>query len=145
MKQLELLSRVKGVKKRRDLLILLALAEGAKQTEVAQTCGLNKSTISRIQNRNKELLDELTLKANLATKAGRLRRAYREINKKTDSKKDLLDWLEYVRKEIEGDKSTVISNTIINKTEREREIVDREAERFREKLRAEIPLLQRLL
>ncbi len=106
MKQTKLLNDVKGIKKSRNLLILSALSEGGQQVAVAKQFNLNKSTISRIASKNKELLDHLTFNASFASKAGRLRIAFQEIQRKIGtSKKDLIDCLEYVRKEIEGDKA----------------------------------------
>ena len=116
MKQLQFITRIKGIKKRRDFLILQALAIGEKQTSVAEEFVLHKSVISRIAKRNLELLNELTLRAELATKAGRLRIAFNEIRGKVgQSKKDLLDWLEYIHKELESEKGTVINNQVFNR------------------------------
>jgi len=137
MKHLQILDRVKGIKRMRDFLILQALAEGEKQVDVAQKFKLHKSVISRIAKRNSELLDELTFKEELSAKAGRLRIAFKEIKSKVgESKKDLLDWLDYVRKEMEGDKGMVITNQIINK--KDGEMFTGEDREFQEKIRQDL-------
>jgi len=100
-------NKVRGRKKVTYLLILLALAEGNHANKVADAFHYSEGNISKIAKANKELLDELTLQADLSNKAGRLRKAYQIINKKNDSKKDLLDWLDYVRKEqIDSEKAS---------------------------------------
>lgn len=105
----ELFKQVRGIKKGRDLLILLGIASGLLQQEMADKFKLAKSNISRIVRNNFDLLNKLTISSELAQKAGRLRYAFKVIQQREKikegySKKDTLDWLEYIRKEIEGDK-----------------------------------------
>jgi len=119
MKPLQVLDEVKGIKKRRDFLILQELAEGARQVEVAERFGLHKSVISRIAKKNRALLDDATLKAELSKKAGRLRIAYQEIRRKRgSSKKDLLEWLEYVRRELAEERGNASHNRTRNRRDK---------------------------
>ena len=99
--------RVFGYNKERDLFILKCLANGYTLQEtldfVAEQFPNKKleseGRISQIKEDNRELLDELTFKADLSTKAGRLRQAMKYMRGKDRSKKDGIDILEYIRKE----------------------------------------------
>lgn len=99
----QFLEEVQGTNKRRDLYILELLADGALQVEVAKELGLDKSRIAQIASINKTFLDKLTFQSRFATKAGRLRLAFRFLAEKASSKKDPIEILDYIRKEIEGD------------------------------------------
>ena len=115
-KDIELIDRVISSKKARDLAIIKAYAEGLTEKEVGACFNLDYSTISKILKPNRALCDEITISLANKKKARRLRVADRHIRRKDgNSRKDLLDWLEYERKEIEGDKNTNISfkDTII--------------------------------
>lgn len=100
-------SRVFGNHKQRDLWILQRLGEGYTQQEVLALLEeesaekLTKGRISQIVEVNREFLDEITHKMELAVKAGRLRKAFQLIRKMENSKKDPLDILEYIRKEMQ--------------------------------------------
>lgn len=93
-------------KQRRDAAELLAM--GLTNAEVAQRVGVTERNIYRWKKHPEFLseVDHLTLSTYLAQKAERLRVAYRVIEQKAQqaSRKDLLDWLEYVRQELEGTK-----------------------------------------
>jgi hypothetical protein len=97
------LEEVQGIHKRRDLLILEKLAEGTIQVEVAKDFNLRQARVSCIAINNRALLDKLTFSTKFATKAGRLRLAFRCLQGRTSSKKDTIEILEYLRKELEGD------------------------------------------
>ncbi len=102
---IKVLDRVVGEKKELYLSVLKALAEGFTEKEVGLIFNLSEGRISQIYKANKKLCDELTLEANLSNKAGRLRFAFRNLRRKDGhSQKDPLDWLEYIRKEIVGEK-----------------------------------------
>jgi hypothetical protein len=102
---IQLLDRVIGEKKERDLAVLQMIAEGYTGDEIGFLFKLVKSRISQIHKANKQLCDELTLTAELATKAGRLRKAFRVLRRKGDhTLSDSLDWIKFVRTEIEGEK-----------------------------------------
>lgn len=106
---------VTGYNKERDLLILYGLASGLTQQEVGDKVQIHRSVVSKIASHNFDLLNKITMQAELAKKAGRLRFAFRVLQKRDrvtegDSKKDSLDWLDYIRKEIEGDKTAVQVN-----------------------------------
>jgi hypothetical protein len=105
---IKLHDRVIGDKKDMYLGILQCLAGGLTGVQTAKLFNLTTGRISQIYKANKQLCDELTLIAELGLKAGRLRYAYRALLKKDGkSKRDPLDWLEFVRKEIEGDKPLI--------------------------------------
>lgn len=97
------LEEVHGTHKERDLFILERLAEGATQAEIAKEFGLCQSRIAYIAINNRILLDKLTFMTKFATKAGRLRLAFRFLQGRVSSKKDALEILDYIRKECEGD------------------------------------------
>lgn len=97
------LEEVHGIHKKRDLFILERLAEGTVQTELAKEFNLCQSRIAEIAANNKTLLDKLTFMTKFATKAGRLRLAFRFLQGRVSSKKDALEILDYIRKECEGD------------------------------------------
>jgi hypothetical protein len=102
---IKLLDRIVGTKKELYLAILQRLAEGFTEEQIGAMFNLVKSRISQIYKANKELCDELTLNADLAKQAGRLRFAFRNVHRKEGkSIKDQLEWLEYIRKEIVGEK-----------------------------------------
>lgn len=104
----DIIDRVRGRKKKLYLSILLLLAEGFTQEKVSEIIRLTQSRISVIAKYNRELLDALTLKSEMAVKGGRLRKAFRIVQGKRErSDKDLLDWLEYIRKEVEGEKALI--------------------------------------
>lgn len=114
-KDIKLLDRVISSNKARDFLILQQLAEGFTEEEVAKNFNLTEGRISQILKPNKALRDELTMRSELAEKAGRIRYAYKQLRKKKDrSHKDSLDWLQYVKSEIVGDKPLVDQSTHIN-------------------------------
>jgi len=107
----DIVERIEGRKKERNYFILQALAKGYTQKQVSdilaeQNIKLSQNRISEIASENQELLDELTFKNDFAVKAGRIRIASRilqkKLSKKEESKKDILDWLEYLRREEEG-------------------------------------------
>ena len=105
------LEKVQGRKKERNYYILQMLANGFTQPEVIAViskifhCHLTQARVSQIEVSNREVLDELTLTADLATKAGRIRKALKVINHKGErSMSDLLDWMKYLRVEVEGEK-----------------------------------------
>jgi len=104
------IGRVFGYNKERDFFILQALAEGYTLKEILDFIAeqfptkklKSEGRISQIKEDNRELLDELTFKSEFATKAGRIRLANRILKKKGDvSKKDTLDWAEFIHKEME--------------------------------------------
>lgn len=100
------LSHFRWSKKRR--LAAELLAAGFTNAETAQRVGVSERTIYRWKCYPDFLteVDHLTLNTHLAQKAERLRLAYRIIADKAKqaSRKDLLDWLEYLRQELEGTK-----------------------------------------
>lgn len=97
------LEEVYGTHKKRDLFIIERLAEGATQSELSKEFNLCQSRIAYIAINNKTLLDKLTFMTKFATKAGRLRLAFRFLQGRVSSKKDALEILDYIRKECEGD------------------------------------------
>lgn len=113
---IKLLDRVIGEKKELYLAILQHIAEGFTHEEVGLMVNLTRSRISQIYGANKQLCDELTFKAELATKAGRVRKIMRVINRKGDrSLSDVLDWMKLLRTELEGEKGINLSiNTTAN-------------------------------
>ena len=104
--EIKVLEQIQGEKKEMYLDILKHLAMGLTELQVGTLFNLSESRISQIYTANRKICDELTMDADLAKKAGRLRYAFRQLNKKGESRsrKDSLDWLEYIRKELEGDK-----------------------------------------
>ena len=110
--KIQFLERVFGYNKERDLCVLQALADGYNRSDTVKLVNnqfpnsmlTDSSRVSQIAKANRELLDELTLKSEFAMKAGRIRLANRILKKKGDvSKKDTLDWAEFIRKELEGE------------------------------------------
>lgn len=110
--KVQLLERVFGGNKERDLFILQSLADGSTYEDTLNTINqefpdqnlADITRISQIARVNKELLDELTFKSEFASKAGRIRLANRILKKKGNtSRKDTLDWSEHIRKEQEGE------------------------------------------
>jgi hypothetical protein len=102
---IKLLDKVIGDKKELYLGILQCLANGFTEEETGYVFNLTKGRISQIYKANKQLCDELTLNADLSKQAGRLRFAFRNVRRKDGrSLKDQLDWLEYIRKEMVGEK-----------------------------------------
>jgi len=107
--------RVFGYNKERDLFILKCLANGYTLQEtldfVAEQFPNKKleseGRISQIKEDNRELLDELTFKADLSTKAGRLRQAMKYMRGKDRSKKDGIDILEYIHKELQESEGNI--------------------------------------
>ena len=97
------LEQVYGTHKERDLFILERLAEGATQAEIAKEFGLCQSRIAYIVINNRTLLDKLSFMTKFASKAGRLRLAFRCLQGRISSKKDTIEILDYIRKELEGD------------------------------------------
>lgn len=97
------LEEVHGTNKARDLYILERLSEGALQEDVAKEVQVVRTRISQIANENRTLLDRLTFVAKFSTKAGRLRLAFRCLQGRISSKKDTIEILDYIRKEMEGD------------------------------------------
>lgn len=105
---IKLLDRIIGTKKELYLSILKALALGLTEEKTGELFRITKGRVSQIFKANKGVCDELTMQAELATKAGRLRLAYRLTDyKNCNTKKDPIDCLEYIRKEIEGDKPLI--------------------------------------
>ena len=111
-KKIQLLERVFGYNKERDLYVLQALADGYNRSDTVKLVNnqfpnsmlTDSSRVSQIAKANRELLDELTFKSEFAMKAGRIRLANRILKKKGDvSKKDTLDWAEFIRREQEGE------------------------------------------
>lgn len=117
-----ILDRIKGRKKKMYLSILELLAGGNTEEETGLIiskvfhCHLTQGRIAQIKKSNQITLDELTLQSELATKSGRLRYAFRKLKKKdiNGSKKDSLDWLDYLRKEVEGDSLKVKGNNFVS-------------------------------
>lgn len=106
---IKLLDRVIGDKKEFYLNILQMIANGFTEEETGYMFRITKGRVSQIYKANKELCDELTLRADFAKQAGRLRFAFRNVRRKEGcSVKDPLDWLEYIRKELVGEKDTNI-------------------------------------
>ena len=108
--KIQLLERVFGSNKERDFFILQALADGYNRSDTVKLVNnqfpnsmlTDSSRVSQIAKANRELLDELTFKSEFAMKAGRIRLANRILKKKGDvSKKDTLDWVEFIHKEME--------------------------------------------
>jgi len=113
IKDIKILDRVIGCCPTRDYAIIDLYAEGYKEEEIAKMFNLTVGRISQIIKPNRVLCDELTIQKAMAKKARRLRVADRNIRAKDGrSKKDILDWLEYERKEIEGEKGTTIHNEV---------------------------------
>ena len=113
--------RIVGYNKARDVIILKYLAEGNTQDEVVSILKeydppieISRNRISVIKTQNLNLLNELTLKAPLSSKAGRLRRAMIVAKNKMTSKKDIIDILDYMRKEEQGEVRGPTVITIIN-------------------------------
>jgi hypothetical protein len=98
-----LIEEVFGSHKARDLYVLERLAEGARQVDVANEVKLRQARISVIAINNRVLLDKLTFNSKFSTKAGRLRLAFRCLQGRVSSKKDTIEILDYIRKEMEGD------------------------------------------
>ena len=110
--KIQLVERVFGSNKERDLFILQAIADGFSYHQVLNTVNqefpdqklADITRISQIAKANRELLDELTFRGEFVTKAGRLRQAMRYMRQGKDrSKKDGIDILEYIRREQEGE------------------------------------------
>jgi transposase-like protein len=84
------------------------LAAGHRIADVARILGISERVIYKWKKSPDFLseIDHLTLTTHLAQKAERLRFAYRMVADKAqkESRKDLLDWLEYIRNELEGSK-----------------------------------------
>ena len=107
--------RVFGYNKERDLFILKCLANGYTLQETLDFVATQFPTkklesegrISQIKEDNRELLDELTFKADLSTKAGRLRQAMKYMRGKDRSKKDGIDILEYIHKELQESEGNI--------------------------------------
>jgi hypothetical protein len=113
--EVNFLDRIVGRKKKMYLIILQFIAEGFTEEETAVivskifNCHLTDTRINQIKKMNRQLLDELTMQTELATKAGRIRTALRVIKKKRNySLEDVLDWMKYLRIEIEGEKGTEV-------------------------------------
>lgn len=87
----------------------LALAQGLTQTEAAAEAGITARTIRRwlrVPAFAAEV-DRLTHMVSVASRAERLRVAFRVIRQMTapgqiETGKDLLDWLKYVQSETDG-------------------------------------------
>lgn len=99
----QLLEEVYGSNKSRDMYILERLAEGILGIDIAQEVGLDNSRITQIARDNRTLLDKLTFTTRFSSKAGRLRLAFKCLQGRISSKKDTIEILDYVRKELEGD------------------------------------------
>lgn len=92
------------------------LAEGYKNSEVAQEIGVCERTIYRWKD-NSEFsaeVDRLTHMVGIALRAERLRIAMRVVRSKTKfsfpaTEKDLLDWLKYAQSETDGVKLDLTS------------------------------------
>ena len=97
------LEEVQGKNKARDLYVLERLADGGLQHEVAKEVNLNRTRVTQIAIANRSLLDKLTFTTKFATKAGRLRLAFRCLQGRISSKKDTIEILDYIRKEMDGD------------------------------------------
>jgi len=95
------------------------LAEGHSQKKVAGMLGLSPHTIARWKRNNdfQALVDELSAATGIASKAERLRIAKRVVHQKMRteswSKKDLLDWLKYIREETTEESPAVNVNLLI--------------------------------
>lgn len=115
------IEKVHGNNKARDFIILQMLAEGTTQNKIMDILAtmekpiiVSQGRFSQIKLNNLELLNELTLKSPLATSAGRLRLAMTALKGKTSSSKDMIDILDYMRKEQQGERVGPTLITIIN-------------------------------
>jgi len=97
------------------------LAEGHSQRRVAEMLGLSPHTVARWKRNNdfQALVDELTAATGVAAKAERIRVAKQVVRQKMRSeswsKKDLLDWLRYIKEETaEGSPAVNINLLIAN-------------------------------
>lgn len=95
------------------------LAEGHSQKAVAEMLQINPQTIARwLRNDSfRSLVDELTVATGIAQKAERLRIAKQVVRQKmlsqNWSKKDLLDWLKYIKEETTEANAAVNINLLI--------------------------------
>jgi len=95
------------------------LAEGHNQKRVAEMLSLHPHTITRWKRNNdfQALIDELSAATGAASKAERIRIAKRVVRQKMQSeswsKKDLLDWLRYIREETVEENPAVNVNLLI--------------------------------
>ena len=92
---------------------IISLGGGDKPEKAADIAGVSERTIYRwLENPEfKAMVDEITVKSELATVGGRLRVAYRVaqgrmLNSIPKSDKDLLDWLKYIQTEMEPTQAT---------------------------------------
>jgi len=114
IKPKDYIARVQGMEalRERNLRIILLYSDGYVQEEIAHSFGLTQRAISKILNANVDLVNELTIKIGLANKGGRIRFVKRLVHnalknpKGLSLKSDAIDILNYLRKEMEGDKTT---------------------------------------
>ena len=109
-----LLDRIVGTNKKSDLFVLQQLIEGYTHREISRHLRITRSRVTQIADSNRDLLDELTLKATLAIKAGHIRKAIRFLRGKDKSKKDPIDILDYMRKEMRDEGRHPIEINIIS-------------------------------
>jgi len=98
------------------------LADGHSHKEVSEMLDISITTLNRwIRNPDfQSLVDELTVASGLAQKAERIRIAKQVVKQKMQSdrwsKKDLLDWLEFIRDETTEANSAVNINLLVANT-----------------------------
>lgn len=88
----------------------IGLAEGKTQQQVADECGINRSTVCRWLEHPEFAaeVDRLSLMVGIASRAERLRLAQRVVRQRTGddgmltTKADLLDWMKFAQSETDG-------------------------------------------
>lgn len=116
IENIKLLDRVIATDKNRALSMIQMYAQGFTESEVGEVYKLSKARISQILKPNKALCNEITISLSDEKKARRLRLIDKHIRLKSDvSKKDVMDWIDCERKEIEGEKgvNVHVGDTII--------------------------------